>query len=100
MKKIHFTIVLLSCFLAVHAQVLSDGADFGNGQTVPVFVAGDSERARQTVKSLAESLGFATVDAGGLKNARYLEPVAGLNIYLAYGAGQGTSMAPAWIKRA
>lgn len=45
-------------------------------------------------------MGFSTVDAGGLKNARYLEPVAGLNIYLGYGAGLGTSIAPTWIKRA
>ena len=80
--------------------MLSDGADFGNGQIVPVFVASDCERARQTAKALAESMGFATVDAGGLKNSRYLEPVAGLNIYLGYGAGLGTSIAPTWIKRA
>jgi len=91
---------VVKAFNTVFAQVLSEGADFGNSQTVPVFVAGDSEGARQTVKALAESMGFATVDAGGLKNARYLEPVAGLNIYLAYGAGQGTSIAPVWIKRA
>lgn len=37
------------------------------------------------------------MDAGGLKNARYLESVAGLNIYLGYGAGRGTSIAPAWV---
>ena len=91
---------VVKAFNTVFAQVLSDGADFGNGQTVPVFVASDSERARQTAKALAESMGFATVDAGGLKNARYLEPVAGLNIYLGYGAGLGTSIAPVWIKRA
>lgn len=91
---------VVKAFNTVFAQVLSDGADFGNGQTVPVFVASDSERAKQTAKALAESIGFATVDAGGLKNARYLEPVAGLNIYLGYGAGLGTSIAPFWIKRA
>ena len=91
---------VVKAFNTVFAQVLSDGADFGNGQTVPVFVASDSERAKQTAKALAESLGFSTVDAGGLKNARYLEPVAGLNIYLGYGAGLGTSIAPTWIKRA
>ena len=45
-------------------------------------------------------MGFATVDAGSLKNARYLEPLAGLNIYMGYGAGLGTSIAPAWIQRA
>lgn len=91
---------VVKAFNTVFAQVLSDGADFGNGQTVPVFVASDSERAKQTAKALAESMGFSTVDAGGLKNARYLEPVAGLNIYLGYGAGLGTSIAPTWIKRA
>lgn len=91
---------VVKAFNTVFAQVLSDGADFGNGQTVPVFVASDSERARQSAKALAESMGFATVDAGGLKNARYLEPVAGLNIYLGYGAGLGTSITPVWIKRA
>ena len=32
-------------------------------------------------------------------DARYLEPVAGLNIYLGYGAGLGTSIAPTWIQR-
>lgn len=91
---------VVKAFNTVFASVLADGADFGNGQTVSVFVASDSERAKQTAKALAESMGFATVDAGGLKNARYLEPVAGLNIYLGYGAGLGTSIAPTWIKRA
>ncbi len=43
---------------------------------------------------------FTTVDAGGLKNARYLEPLAGLDIYLGYGAGLGTSIAPTWLRRA
>jgi predicted dinucleotide-binding enzyme len=91
---------VVKAFNTVFAQVLSDGADFGNGQTVTVFAASDSERAKQTATALAQSMGFATVDAGGLKNARYLEPVAGFNIYLGYGAGLGTSIAPTWIKRA
>ena len=89
---------VVKAFNTVFAQVLSDGADFGNGQTVSVFVASDSERAKQTAKALAESMGFATIDAGGLKNARYLEPLAGLNIYLGYGAGLGTSIAPTWMR--
>lgn len=91
---------VVKAFNTIFAQVLGDGADFGNDQIVPVFIASDNERAKQTAKALAESIGFATVDAGGLKNARYLEPVAGLNIYLGYGAGLGTSIAPTWIKRA
>jgi len=64
-----------------------------------VFYASDSNAGKQAVKTLAESMGFATVDAGGLKNARYLEPLAGLNIYLGYGAGLGTGIAPTWIHK-
>lgn len=87
-------------FNTVFAQVLAEGADFGDGRKVTVFVASDSARARQTATVLAESLGFEVIDAGGLKNARYLEPLAGLNIYLGYGAGLGTAIAPTWIRKA
>jgi 8-hydroxy-5-deazaflavin:NADPH oxidoreductase len=80
--------------------VLAEGADFGNGQRVPVFVASDSARAKQTAKSIAEGMGFSVIDAGGLKNARYLEPVAGLNVYLGYGEGYGTNIAPTWMHHA
>ena len=86
-------------FNTVFASVLSEGAELAKGQKVTVFVASDSARAKQTATALAESIGFHVVDAGGLKNARYLEPLAGLNIYLGYGAGLGTSIAPAWIRK-
>jgi len=91
---------VVKAFNTVFAQVLADGADFGNGRKADVFVAGDSERAKQTAVAIAESIGFHVVDAGPLKNARYLEPVAGLNIYLGYGAGLGTGIAPVWIRKA
>lgn len=87
-------------FNTVFAQVLAEGADFGSDRRVTVFVASDSSRAKQTASALAESLGFEVIDAGGLKNARYLEPLAGLNIYLGYGAGLGTAIAPTWIRKA
>ncbi|MDT4831695.1 npdG: NADPH-dependent F420 reductase [compost metagenome] len=92
--------LVVKAFNTVLAQVLTDGPVFAGGQTVPVFYASDDERAKQTVRALAESMGFQAIDAGGLKNARYLEPVAGLNIYFAYGAGQGTQISPTWIHRA
>lgn len=91
---------LVKGFNTVFAQVLSEGANFRNGQKVSVFVASDSTRAKQTATALADSLGFDVIDAGGLKNARYLEPLGGLNIYFGYGAGQGTSIAPTWIHKA
>ena len=91
---------IVKAFNTVFAQVLAEGADFGAGRKVTVFVASDSKRAKQTATTLAQSLGFEVVDAGALKNARYLEPLAGLNIYLGYGAGLGTAIAPTWIRKA
>lgn len=91
---------VVKAFNTVFAQVLAEGADFGNGQRVPVYFAGDDVTAKSTVSNLIESIGFAPVDAGPLKNARYLEPLAGLNIYFGYGAGKGTAIAPFWLDRA
>lgn len=91
---------VVKAFNTIFAQVLADGADFGNQLKATVFVATDDARAKETVKSLAQSIGFDVIDAGGLKNARYLEPLAGLNIYLGYGAGLGTSIAPTWLRKA
>lgn len=90
---------LVKAFNTLFAQVLADGPAFADGQRGSVFVASDSERAKQTAMALADSFGFDTVDAGGLVNARYLEPLAGLNIYLGYGAGLGTAIAPAWLHK-
>lgn len=88
---------VVKAFNTLFAQVLAQGATLADGSKATVFYAGDFEPAKQSVKALAESLGFATADAGGLKNARYLEPLAGLNIYFGYGAGRGTGIAPAWV---
>lgn len=86
-------------FNTLFAQVLAEGADFGNGATASVFVASDSVRAKQVATTLAQSMGFEVIDTGGLKNARYLEPLAALNIYLGYGAGLGTGIAPTWVRK-
>lgn len=91
---------VVKAFNTVFAQVLEAGADFGNGNRATVFYAGDDDHAKQTAQTVAESLGFDAVDAGPLRHARYLEPLAFLNIYFGYGAGHGTSIAPTWIHRA
>lgn len=89
---------LVKGFNTLFAQVLSDGPRLGQ-QVAPVFLAADNDAAKQTARVMAESMGFDVIDAGGLKNARYLEPLAGLNIYLGYGAGLGTEIAPTWISK-
>ena len=91
---------VVKAFNTVFASVLAEGASLGDGKTVPVFVAGDDAQAKATASELARSIGFDVIDAGALKNARYLEPLAGLNIYLGYGAGLGTAIAPTWIRKA
>jgi NADPH-dependent F420 reductase len=91
---------VVKAFNTLFAQVLADGPAFANGAIAPVFFAGDDKDAKEKVASLIEAIGFKPIDAGGLKNARYLEPLAGLNVYFGYGAGAGTAVAPTWISRA
>ncbi|HEV7577960.1 MAG TPA: NAD(P)-binding domain-containing protein [Caldimonas sp.] len=92
--------IVVKAFNTLFAQVLDKGPAFSNGKKVNVFVASDSDRGKQTVTSLAQSVGFEVVDAGDLKNSRYLEPLGGLNVYFGYGAGLGTASAPAWMHEA
>lgn len=55
-----------------------------NGQRSVMFVCGDDAPARATVCELSEAIGFETIDAGGLKIARLLEPLAMLWIHLSF----------------
>jgi predicted dinucleotide-binding enzyme len=82
--------------IPVFAQVLAACSTLPTGEQVQVFVASDDSDAKKIAVVVAESMGFKAVDAGALKNARYLEAVAGFNIYLGYGAGLGTAIAPSW----
>jgi len=65
---------------------------------IPVFVAGNDEAAVAAVAELARAAGFAVEKTGSLDAARLLEPVGMLNIRLGYGLGQGTSIAPSWLR--
>jgi predicted dinucleotide-binding enzyme len=63
-----------------------------NGEQLTAFAAGDNEAARKTVLDLAKAIGFDPVDAGPLKNARSLEPLAFLNIRLSWVLGYGPNV--------
>jgi predicted dinucleotide-binding enzyme len=54
-----------------------------------VLYCGDDPVARQLVASVIRRLGFDALDAGPLRNARYLEPLAALTVYLVRTAGYG-----------
>lgn len=95
-QKAYPSAKVVKAFNTVFAQILADGPNLAD-VIVPVYYAGNNDDAKETVRELIKSMGFQPVDAGPLKNARYLEPLAGLNIYLGYGSGHGPTIAPAWI---
>jgi NADPH-dependent F420 reductase len=86
---------IVKAFNTVFAQVLGDWPASTGAAKVQVLYAGDDDAAKGTVRSLIESMGFEPLDVGPLSNARYLEPVGMLNIYLGYVAKMGTDIAPA-----
>ncbi len=79
---------IVKAFNTVFAAVLAARAE-GQPVSVPVFVAGDEGDAVDTVVALVEAFGLKAVRAGGLRNARYLEPMTEQLIQLGYGLGMG-----------
>lgn len=75
--------------LPLFAEVLnSPSQQFGN-QIATVFYTGDDTVAKQVVADLIRETNVEAVDAGPLKNARYVEPAMFLLVQLAYGQQMG-----------
>lgn len=74
--------------------VFSQHMDTGRleGKPLTAFAASDDADAKALVLTLARDIGFQAVDAGALKSARLLEPLAALNIQLGFGQGLGTQI--------
>lgn len=89
---------VVKAFNTVFAQVYDQGLSFG-ATPVQTFVAADDADAKAAVIALARDAGFDARDAGPLSNARYIEPLAYLNIQFGYMLGQGTQIAPVWLSR-
>ena len=81
---------VVKAFNTVFAQHMELGRLGDNPLTA--FVAGDDAGAKSSVLGLAREIGFDAVDAGPLKNARLLEPLALFNIQLGYVVGMGTQI--------
>jgi predicted dinucleotide-binding enzyme len=81
---------VVKAFNTVFALHMSTGNV--NDEQLTAFVAGDNEAARKIVIELAKAIGFDSVDAGPLKNARSLEPLAFLNIQLSWVLGNGPNV--------
>jgi hypothetical protein len=67
-------------------------------EPLTLFVAGDYAKAKQVIMRLGQGIGFEAVDAGPLKAARYLEPMAMLIISLGYKLGMGTGIGYKLVK--
>ena len=65
-----------------------------------MFVAGDDEARKPMVLELVADLGFDAVDAGGIVQARLLEPMAALWIHMALNRGIGRDKAFAYVAQA
>lgn len=81
---------VVKAFNTVFAQHMASGRLADTALTA--FVAADDEESKESVLELARRIGFDAVDAGPLKNARLLEPLAFFNIQLGYVVGMGTQV--------
>lgn len=82
---------VVKAFNIVFAQNMATGKV--KGETLSLLVAGDDADAKKQVMGLGNAIGFESIDAGPLTNARYLEALGFLNIQLGYGATQyGTAL--------
>ena len=67
-------------------------------EQLTLFVAGDDAEAKQTVMQLGRDIGFDSVDAGLLRSARYLEPMAILLMTMAFSLKMGTGIGYKLVK--
>jgi 8-hydroxy-5-deazaflavin:NADPH oxidoreductase len=69
------------------------------GRRALMLMAGDDAEAKAVVRGLGGDVGLEMEDAGGLSNARLLEALAELWIYLAFRGGLGRDFAFAVLRR-
>lgn len=89
---------VVKAFNTIFAQIVHSSAAFGP-ERATVFYCGDDAAAKGTVARLIDEIGFEPVDAGPLKNARYVEPLAELMIQMAYALGTGPMQAVKLMRR-
>jgi len=65
---------VVKAFNTVFARYMSTGK--AGAETLTLFVAGDNPRDKDAVMRLGREIGFDPVDAGPLRSARFLEPMA------------------------
>lgn len=59
---------------------------------------GDDTAAKDRVRAMIGAIGFEPIDAGPLRNARLIEPLALMTINFGYALGQGRRISPRFVK--
>lgn len=67
---------IVKAFNTLPNVVLQRSASILAPHRVSVFLCGDDQQAKETVKALAETLGLVGIDCGGLERARLVEAAA------------------------
>ena len=75
--------------LPVFVEILNSESRRFNDQQATVFYTGDIEQSKQVVAGLLREIDVDAIDAGALKNSRYVEPAMMLLIQLAYAQKMG-----------
>lgn len=73
---------VVKAFNHIYGSMLMKGSRFGTDNP-SIFYCGDDIESKKIVADLARGIGLDPIDAGELKVARYLEPLAGLWVQLA-----------------
>ena len=89
---------VIKAFNTAFAPTMSTGR--AQGERITAFIAGDDAEAKGLVHQMAIDIGFDAVDAGPLRNARWLEALGMLNIQLAYAIGLGNAIGTRLIRDA
>ena len=89
---------VVKAFNSVFADIYHSESRLFGSRMATMFYCGD-DGAKTIVARLIRETGFEPIDAGPLKIARCLEPLAMLMIQLGYGLGMGTNIALNLIRR-
>ena len=95
-KTLHRTRVV-KAFNHLYASTLGDAVY--QGQAASAFYCSNYDEAKAVVIQLANEMGYEPVDAGPIKNARLLEPLAALWLQLAFVTHQGHETAFKLVRR-
>ena len=83
---------VVKAFNTVFANIYDSQNPKIKDNKISIFYAGDDKEAKIKVAELITKMGFDAVDAGALKSARNIEPLALLNVNLGYNMGYGKTI--------